>query len=110
MEPSRTGGADDPDGEGESVGVATGLAGASVGAAVGVTGSGDGAGPVEAADDDDAAEEASSCTAPYEPVVDEHPAIAAVASTSPTASSFKGVPIAVPRSVTMRMRIIQMSI
>ena len=110
VEPSRTGGADDPDGDGESVGDAVGLAVAPVGAGLGLTGSGDGAGPVEAADDDDAAEEASSCTAPDEPVVDEHPAIAAVASTSPTVSSFKRVPIAVPRSVTMRMRIIQMCI
>ena len=94
--PRRVGSSDDPDGEGESVGDATGLAGASVGAAVGVTGSGDGAGAVEAADDDAAAEEASSCTAPDEPAVDEHPATATVTSTNPTVSSFKRVLIAYP--------------
>ena len=91
MLPSKAGPADDPDGEGESVGDATGLVVAPVGATVGVTGSGDGAGAVEAADDDDAAEEASSCTAPDEPVVDEHPATAAVTSTNPTVSSFMPV-------------------
>ena len=84
-----------PSSAGESVGDATGLAGASVGAAVGVTGSGDGAGAVEAADD--AAESvASFCTAPDEPVVEEHPATAAVTSTTPTVSSFKRVLIAFP--------------
>ena len=58
---------------------------------MGVTGSGDGAGAVEAADDD-AEEVAAFCTAPDEPaVVDEHPAIAAVASTNPTVSSFSRV-------------------
>ena len=85
-----------PSSGGESVGDATGLAGASVGATVGVTGSGDGAGAVEAADDDAAAEEASSCTAPDEPAVDEHPATVAVTNTTPTVSSFKGVLIAFP--------------
>ena len=63
---------------------------APVGSAVGVTGSGDGAGLVEAADAD-AEAVASSCTAPDEPAVDEHPAIAAVASTSPTVSVLKRV-------------------
>ena len=58
--------------------------------------SGDGAGAVEAADDDAAAEEASSCTAPDEPAVDEHPATATVTSTNPTVSSFKRVLIAYP--------------
>ena len=74
----------------ESVGDATGLAGASVGATVGVTGSGDCAGAVEAADDAaaDAEAGATSCTAPDEPAVDEHPAAAAVTSTNPTVSSF----------------------
>ena len=94
--PSRAGPADDPDGEGdgESVGDATGLAGASVGATVGVTGSAEEVGPVEAADDaaadadDDAEAVAAFCTAPDEPVVDEHPATAAVTSTTPTVSSF----------------------
>ena len=109
--PSRAGPADDPDGDGRSVGDATGLAEASVGAGLGLTGSGDGAGAVEAADDDaDAAEEASSCTAPDEPAVDEHPAIAAVTSTNPTVSSFSRVPLAVLRSQTMGMRVIQMSL
>ena len=67
---------------------------------MGVTGSGDGAGAVEVADDaaadadDDAGAVAAFCTAPDEPVVDEHPAIAAVASTSPTVSSFMRVLIA----------------
>ena len=63
-----------------------------------MTGSGDGAGAVEVADDaaadadDDVGAVASFCTAPDEPaVVDEHPAIAAVASTSPTVSSFMRV-------------------
>ena len=80
-----------PSSAGESVGDATGLAGASVGAAVGVTGSGGGTGAVEAADDD-AEAVAASCTAPDESaVVDEHPAIAAVARTSPTVSSFMRV-------------------
>ena len=63
---------------------------------MGVTGSGDGAGAVEAADDDAAAEEASSCTAPDEPAVDEHPAAVAVQSTSPTVSVLKRVLIAYP--------------
>ena len=94
--PPRAGPEGDSDAEGESVGDATGLAAASVGASVGVTGSGDGAGAVEAADDDadDAEAVALFCTAPDEPVVDEHPAIAAVASTSPTVSSFMRVLIA----------------
>ncbi len=93
--PSDAGPAGDTDVEGESVGDATGLVGASVGPLVGVTGSGDGAGSVDAAADADAV--ASSCTAPDEPVVvDEHPAIAAVTSTNPTVSSFKGVLIAFP--------------
>ncbi len=75
-----------------------------------MTGSGDGAGPVEAADDD-AEALASSCTAPNEPaVVDEHPAIAAVTSANPTVSGFRRVPTDVLRSVTMRMRIIPMSL
>ena len=78
--PSRAVSSEDPDGEGDSVGDATGLAGASVCAAVGLTGSGDGAGAVEAADDaaaEDAEAVAAFCTAPDEPaVVDEHPAIA----------------------------------
>jgi hypothetical protein len=39
---------------------------------------------------------ASSCTAPDEPAVDEHPATAAVTSTNPTVSSFSGVLIALP--------------
>ena len=108
--PSKAGPADDPDGEGESVGDATGLVVAPVGATVGVTGSGDGAGAVEAADDDDAAEEASSCTAPDEPVVDEHPATAAVTSTSPTVNSFMRVLIAVPRCLMMGMRVIPTSL
>ena len=86
------------DAEDESVGDATGVSGASVDSAVGVTGSGDGAGLVEAADDDagaDAANTTSSCIAPVGPaVVDEHPAIAAVTSTNPTVSSFIRVLIA----------------
>ena len=67
---------------------------------MGVTGSGDGAGLVEAADDDaaDAAADAEAVAAfstdPDEPVVDEHPAIAAVASASPMVSVLKGVLIA----------------
>ena len=83
-----------PSSAGESVGDATGLAGASVGATVGVTGSAEEVGPVEAADDaaadadDDAEAVAAFCTAPDEPVVDEHPATAAVTSTTPTVSSF----------------------
>ena len=64
---------------------------APVGPGLGLTGSGDGAGPVEAADDDAGAEEASSCTAPDELVVDEHPATAAVTSTNPTVSIFMRV-------------------
>ena len=66
-----------------------------------MTGSGTGAGAVEAADDaaadaaDDAEAVASFCTAPDEPaVVDEHPAIAAVASTTPMVSVLKRVLIA----------------
>ena len=62
-----------------------------------MTGSGDGAGLVEAADDagaDDAEAVAAFCTAPDEPVVDEHPAIAAVTSTNPTVNVLKGVLIA----------------
>jgi hypothetical protein len=39
---------------------------------------------------------ASSCTAPDEPAVVEHPAAEAVTSTSPTVSSFKRVLIAFP--------------
>jgi hypothetical protein len=93
VEPSRTPPADDPDAE--SVGEATGLAGASVGAGLGPIGSGE---EVGTADDDagaDAANSTSSCVAPADPpVVDEHPAIAAVASTSPTVSVLKGVLIA----------------
>ena len=64
---------------------------------MGVTGAGDGAGAVEAADDadadaaDDAEAVAAFCTAPDEPVVDEHPATAAVTSTNPTVSSFMPV-------------------
>ena len=85
--PPKAGPVGESDAEDESVGDATGLAGASVCAAVGLTGSGDGAGAVEAADDaaaEDAEAVAAFCTAPDEPaVVDEHPAIAAVASTSP---------------------------
>jgi hypothetical protein len=96
--PRRVGSSDDPDGEGESVGDATGLAGASVGAGLGLTGSGDGAGLVEAADADagaDAANSTSSCIAPAGPaVVDEHPATAAVTSTNPTVRSFMRVLIA----------------
>jgi hypothetical protein len=90
--PSRAGPADDTDAE--SVGDATGLAAASVGSTVGVTGSGDGAGPVEAGDD--AADDASSCIAPDEPAVDEHPATAAVTSTTPTVSNFRRVLTAFP--------------
>ena len=77
--PSRAEPEGEPDAGGESVGVATGL---------------DGAGPVDAAGeapadtDDDAEGVASSYIAPGEPVVDEHPATAAVTSTSPTLSSF----------------------
>jgi hypothetical protein len=65
-----------------------------------VTGSGNGAGAVEATDDaaadaaDDAEAVAAFCTAPDEPVVDEHPAIAAVASTTPMVSVLKRVLIA----------------
>jgi len=104
VEPSRTGGADDPDGEGESVGDATGLAGASVGAAVGLTtGAGEEVGSAD--DDDDAGDGAggsgagaaatSSCIAPAgNAVVDEHPATAAVTSTNPTVRSFIRVLIA----------------
>ena len=91
VEPNRAGSSGESVGDGRSVGDATGLAEASVGAGLGLTGSGDGAGPAEAADDDAAAEEASSCTAPDEPVVDEHPATAAVTSTNPTVSSFMPV-------------------
>jgi len=96
LEPSRSGAADDPDGDGGSVGDATGLAGASVGAAVGVTGAGEEVGP---ADDDEAAgdgvEVASSWIAPAGPAaVDEHPAIAAVTSTNPTVRSFIRILIA----------------
>ena len=99
-----------PSSAGESVGDAVGLAVAPVGPGLGVTGSGDGAGLVEAADDD-AEALASSCTAPNEPaVVDEHPAIAAVTSANPTVSSFRRVPTDVLRSVTMRMRIIPISL
>ena len=80
---------------------------APVGSTVGVAGSGDGAGAVGAADedaDDAAGAVASSCIAPDEPaVVDEHPAITAVASASPTVSSLIRVPIAVPRSLTTWM-------
>ena len=99
--PSDAGPAGDTDAEGEFVGDATELAGASVGPPVGVTGSGDGAGPVEAADDaaaDSAGAEAlSSCIAPAGPdVVDEHPAADAVTSTNPTVSSFRLFLIAYP--------------
>ena len=81
-----------PSSAGESVGDATGFAGASVGSAVGVTGSGDGVGPVEAVDDADAEAVTSFCIAPDDPVVvDEHPAIAAVASTIPMVSVLKRV-------------------
>ena len=81
-----------PSSAGESVGDATGLAGASVGSAVGVTGSGDGVGPVEAVDDADAEAVTSFCIAPDDPVVvDEHPAIAAVASTAAMVSVSKRV-------------------
>jgi hypothetical protein len=97
--PSNTGSEDDPVGDGESVGDATGLAGASVGAAVGLTtGAAEEVGP---ADDDvgDGVEVASSCIAPAGPaVVDEHPATAAVTSTNPTVSSFIRVLIAFPDS------------
>ena len=91
-----------PSSGGESVGDATGLAGASVGATVGVTGSAEEVGPVEAADDaaadadDDAEAVAAFCTAPDEPVVDEHPATAAVTSTNPTVSSFMRLLMAFP--------------
>ena len=63
---------------------------------MGVTGSAEEVGPVEAAADAaaDAEAVAAFCTAPDEPVVDEHPAIAAVASTSPTVSVLKRVLIA----------------
>jgi len=99
VEPSRTGAGpeDDPDGEGESVGDVVGLAVAPVGAGLGLTGSGDGAGLVEAAVDDagdGAVVPTSSCTAPDEPAVDEHPATAAVTSTNPTVRSFIRVLIA----------------
>ena len=97
--PSDAGPAGDTDAEGEFVGDATGLAGDSVGPPVGVTGSGDGAGPVEAADDADSAgaEALSSCIAPAGPdVVDEHPAADAVTSTNPTVSSFRLFLIAYP--------------
>ena len=82
----------DPDGDGESVGDATGLAGA----AVGLIGAGEEVGP---ADDDEAAgdgvEVASSWIAPAGPaVVDEHPATAAVTSTNPTVRSFIRILIA----------------
>ena len=115
VEPSRAGSSGESAGEGESVGDATGLAVAPVGSAVGVAGSGDGAGAVGAADEDadDAADDAapvdseavaSSCIAPDEPaVVDEHPAITAAASASPTVSILMRVPIAVPRSLTTWM-------
>ena len=62
-----------------------------------MTGSAEEVGPVEAAADAaaDAEAVAAFCTAPDEPaVVDEHPAIAAVASTSPMVSVLKGVLIA----------------
>ena len=111
VEPSRAGSSGESAGGGESVGDATGLGVAAVGSAVGVAGSGDGAGAVGAADEDadDAADDAagavaSSCIAPDEPaVVDEHPAITAVASASPTVSILMRVPIAVPRSLTTWM-------
>ena len=102
-EPSRAGSSGESAGGGESVGDATGLAVAAVGSAVGVAGSGDGAGAVGAADED-AEAVASSCIAPDEPaVVDEHPAITAAASASPTVSSLMRVPITVPRSLTTWM-------
>ena len=65
---------------------------------MGVTGSAEEVGPVEAADDAaaDAEAVAAFCTAPEEPVVDEHPATATVTSTNPTVSSFKRVLIAYP--------------
>ena len=107
VEPSRAGSSGESAGEGESVGDATGLAVAPVGSAVGVAGSGDGAGAVGTADEDanePAEAVASSCIAPDEPaVVDEHPAITAAASASPTVSNLMRVPIAVPRSLTTWM-------
>ena len=111
--PRRVGSSDDPDGEGEYVGDATGLAGASVGAAVGVTGSGEEVGPADddAGADAGAANSTSSCIAPADPaVVDEHPATAAVTSTSPTVNSFMRVLIAVPRCLMMGMRVIPTSL
>jgi hypothetical protein len=112
--PRRVGSSDDPDGEGDSVGVATGLAGASVDAGLGPTGSGDWAGLVETADADagaDAANSTSSCIAPADPaVVDEHPATAAVTSTNPTVSSFRRVLISHPDLSRRGMRVIPTSL
>jgi hypothetical protein len=105
VEPSRAGSSGESAGEGGSVGDATGLAVAPVGSAVGVAGSVDGAAAVGTADEDaDAGAVASSCIAPDEPaVVDEHPAITAAASASPTVSILMRVPIAIPRSLTTWM-------
>ena len=63
---------------------------------MGVTGSAEEVGPVDAADDAaaDAEAVAAFCTAPDEPVVEEHPATAAVTSTNPTVNVLKRVPIA----------------
>ena len=67
------------------------------------------------ADDDDEVGDAtvlaSSCIASADPaVVDEHPATAAVTSTSPMVSSFMRVLISVPHYLKMEMPFIAMSV
>ena len=76
--PTNAGAADAADGEGDSVGDATGLTRAS-----------DATTSAEEAEAEEVAIVASSCIAPAGPaVVDEHPATAAVTGTTPTVSNF----------------------